>query len=539
MRPTDPTTPSSLPVGSIICFAGDLSVAETRDQLKAAGWLLCDGTELKPNDYPELFRAIGRGKDSAGQGRFALPDLRDRFLRGRRGTGREDRLGVPEESATALPASTPFTVAKAGVHTHTVQHLNTNTWPAWKGSTYAMAHGDNIAKATTAAAGAHAHTLTGFDDATVPVNVTLYYIIKAAVPASADGHVPAGTIAGFLGGADGLEPWLLCDGKSYATTRFPSLSTSLSFNYGGDGTSAFNVPDLRGQFLRGTSHDTHRDPDAKERFASNPGGATGDETGSAQGFATAAPPRLVTSEDGEHTHNIAHIPHEYHNVALGASGPLATYSVVWTDDTTTSASDGEHTHATVTGGDGETRPANVSADWLIAAQDVPGAPPIGSVVPTGADTTDRDNVAMLMERGWLPCDGEKLKISDSRYSALYAVIGTTYGSNPQHFMLPDLRGYFIQGAGGKSKAGAVRNQSQTGKPTVAMTTSTDGSHTHTIPNVPQTVHVIDVVMGKQIAEWNDTEGPTSAAGRHSHRVTGGDKESRPANVNVDYVIRYR
>lgn len=49
-------------------------------------------------------------------------------------------------------------------------------------------------------------------------------------------------------------------------------------------------------------------------------------------------------------------------------------------------------------------------------------------------------------RGWAFCDGQMLQISE--YSALYSIIGTTYGGDGRTtFALPDLRGAVPVGAG--------------------------------------------------------------------------------------------
>ena len=50
--------------------------------------------------------------------------------------------------------------------------------------------------------------------------------------------------------------------------------------------------------------------------------------------------------------------------------------------------------------------------------------------------------------GWLICDGTLY--STTTYAALYALLGTLYGSGSGTFAVPDLRGYFIRGKGTNS-----------------------------------------------------------------------------------------
>ncbi|EJF74113.1 tail fiber protein [Bartonella alsatica] len=46
--------------------------------------------------------------------------------------------------------------------------------------------------------------------------------------------------------------WLLCDGKEYSRSAYANLFAALGETWGkGDGLKTFNVPDLRGMFLRG------------------------------------------------------------------------------------------------------------------------------------------------------------------------------------------------------------------------------------------------------------------------------------------------
>ena len=52
--------------------------------------------------------------------------------------------------------------------------------------------------------------------------------------------------------------WLTCDGTAVSRTTYSDLYTTIGTTWGsGDGTTTFNLPDLRGAFLRGTgSHGT-------------------------------------------------------------------------------------------------------------------------------------------------------------------------------------------------------------------------------------------------------------------------------------------
>jgi microcystin-dependent protein len=63
--------------------------------------------------------------------------------------------------------------------------------------------------------------------------------------------VPTGTIAGF-GGTAAPTGWLLCDGAAVSRTTFSALFTAIGTAYGvGDGSTTFNVPDLRQRFPLG------------------------------------------------------------------------------------------------------------------------------------------------------------------------------------------------------------------------------------------------------------------------------------------------
>lgn len=93
--------------------------------------------------------------------------------------------------------------------------------------------------------------------------------------------VPPGTIVAFAG-ATAPPGWLICDGSEVSRTTFMPLFTAIGVAWGtGDNVSTFNVPDLRGTFLRGVDGGAGNDPDAAAR-SSTAGGNAGDLVGSRQ-----------------------------------------------------------------------------------------------------------------------------------------------------------------------------------------------------------------------------------------------------------------
>lgn len=76
------------------------------------------------------------------------------------------------------------------------------------------------------------------------------------------GDTPLGTIISYMG-ITPPDEYLACDGTTYSIQDYWELAEFIktqfgSYNYfGGDGTTTFAVPDLRGEFLRGTGTNSH------------------------------------------------------------------------------------------------------------------------------------------------------------------------------------------------------------------------------------------------------------------------------------------
>jgi len=76
--------------------------------------------------------------------------------------------------------------------------------------------------------------------------------------------------------------YLVCNDTAVSRTDFSDLFALLGVTYGdGDGSTTFNVPDLRGEFIRGFDNSAGNDPDAGSR-TDRGDGATGDSVGTKQ-----------------------------------------------------------------------------------------------------------------------------------------------------------------------------------------------------------------------------------------------------------------
>jgi microcystin-dependent protein len=92
---------------------------------------------------------------------------------------------------------------------------------------------------------------------------------------------PTGSVT-MYGGTSAPTGWQLCDGTALNRTTFAALFAAIGTAYGnGDGSTTFNVPDMRGLFPRGVTGASGNDPDAASRTAVN-GGNTGNNVGSFQ-----------------------------------------------------------------------------------------------------------------------------------------------------------------------------------------------------------------------------------------------------------------
>lgn len=108
--------------------------------------------------------------------------------------------------------------------------------------------------------------------------------------------IPAGALMPYAGAA-APSGWLLCDGSAVSRTTYAALFAVLSTTYGvGDGSSTFNLPDLRGRVIAGQDD---MGGSSANRLTGLSGGVDGDTLGAAGG---AESHTLTSAEIPAHTH---------------------------------------------------------------------------------------------------------------------------------------------------------------------------------------------------------------------------------------------
>lgn len=76
--------------------------------------------------------------------------------------------------------------------------------------------------------------------------------LQAATKQYVDAAGPSGAIMAFAG-TTAPSGWLKCEGQAISRTTYATLYAAIGTAWGvGDGSTTFNVPDLRGMFVRGT-----------------------------------------------------------------------------------------------------------------------------------------------------------------------------------------------------------------------------------------------------------------------------------------------
>lgn len=181
---------------------------------------------------------------------------------------------------------------------------------------------------------------------------------------------PAGIIQQF-GGTSAPTGYLICDGSAVSRTTYSSLFAAIGTTYGpGNGSTTFNLPDLRGRVAVGKSTDAEFDAMGETGGAKtntlttsqlpahthdvDPASITTTSTG--DHTHTVNPPSTTTSSDGSHKHDLDGVAENYNtdtytgNGGDGDAGRIYDTDYAGSHDHTldiasfTSGTDGAHTH---------------------------------------------------------------------------------------------------------------------------------------------------------------------------------------------------
>ena len=209
----------------------------------------------------------------------------------------------------------------------------------------------NGTAAMTAALPMGGFKITGMADGTTSTDAVTKGQMDTAVSAAA--IAPGITVP--YAGSSAPSGWLLCNGQAVSRTTYAALFAIVATTYGtGDGSTTFNVPDLRGEFVRGL--DGGRGVD------------TGRTLGSAQADELESHTHTATSVVADPGHD-----HEINAVITGYASGGGQINIFGTNGSTTPVVNATQdattgitvaTTNTATGGT-ETRPRNIALNFII------------------------------------------------------------------------------------------------------------------------------------------------------------------------------
>ncbi len=123
-------------------------------------------------------------------------------------------------------------------------------------------------------------TMADDSDTAVPTEQAVKTYVDAKIQEFIDDQL-VGCVAAFAVDSP-PDGWLECNGDDVDRTTYANLFARIQTTFGaGNGTTTFNIPDLRGEFIRGWDHGEGNDPDAASRTDSGDG-TTGDNLGTKQ-----------------------------------------------------------------------------------------------------------------------------------------------------------------------------------------------------------------------------------------------------------------
>lgn len=351
----------------------------------------------------------------------------------------------------------------------------------------------------------------------------------------------AGTVK-LWAGTTPPDGWFLCDGSAVSRTIYSTLFSRIGTNYGpGNGSTTFNLPDLRSRFARGVNSGSPGTTGGSANAVVVSHNHTGTVNGSTNSAGTHSH-RIRSGAGGGGTDPL-YADGRNGLAGMNFNGPYNLYS----DANPMVEAAGSHDHAfsgsftTSSSGESGTNknlPPYQELNYIIKQfdTDTPASP---AVVGDSVELAGSIKMwpSTLVPQDWAACDGREL--SRSAYAALFQRIGTTYGSGNgvSTFNIPDFRGRFGIGAadsyppgarGGSADAVVVSHRHTFTGSGFEGTTSSAGAHQHDSSwgERPESATAPFGTSGRTGAagsgrtDFDNLGWLTSSAGSHKHTIEG-------------------
>ena len=218
--------------GEIRLFAGNVA---------PGGWAFCHGQLASIASVPALFEALGTRYGGDGRTTFALPDLRGRVPVHRSSTialGAEGGAEVVALEANQIPG-----------HRHSIL-VGRSTAADGQPAAPTLAGGASTGRDATGHTLSLGQTTTagsGNSHANVQPFLCLNYIIALSDrPVDGSDGPIVGEVRLFAGEAVPAG-WTPCNGQAVEIRTFAGLYSVIGTTYGGNGTTSFRLPDVRGR----------------------------------------------------------------------------------------------------------------------------------------------------------------------------------------------------------------------------------------------------------------------------------------------------
>lgn len=392
------------------------------------GWVFCEGQLLDISQNTALFSLIGTIYGGDGRTNFGLPDLRGRFpMHAGTGPGLTPRpLGQRSGSAGVA-----LTTAELPSHNHRIPAVDAlANADSPNGNSYAQ-HANNVPLyapgspdldmdaemvGTTGSGAAHENRQPYLGLRAVIALQGIFPSRNFEPTAGGDGYV--GEIRWF---PYNFAPrgFAFCDGQLLAVNQNDALFSLIGTTYGGDGTTTFALPDLRGRVP------VHQGQGPG--LSSRPLGQKGGQESVA----------LTAGQMPAHTHALHAVDARGDSMSPADKFPGSGRAYHAGPPVHTLA---DSALASTGGGQPHTNMAPYQA--IHACISLVGIYPSRNLTGAGGEGfigEVRWVAFNFAPRGWAYCDGNLLPIST--YASLYSLLGNIFGGqSPTSFALPDLRG---------------------------------------------------------------------------------------------------